>query len=140
MNYRPLTDSVFVGGQVMAADMAALVEQGIKTLINNRPDNEMPGQPTGAELAIKAKAAGLDYIHLPMAGGLTLDLVEGSSSAYNDLPMPALAFCASGTRSVVLWCFASVKDNGVDSVLQTARDAGYDLSHMRGGLEQYASE
>lgn len=139
MDYRPLTDTVFVGGQVTASDMTDIVEQGIKTLINNRPDNEMPGQPSSADIETAANAAGLNYVHLPMEGGLTLDLVEVSTKTFTDQPMPALAFCASGMRSVALWCFASVKDNGVDYVLQTARDAGYDLSHMRGGLEQYAS-
>lgn len=138
MPLRPLTDDVFVGGQVMPADMADLAARGIKTIINNRPEGEMPGQPGSDELAAAAKAAGLDYVWIPMGGGISLELIEDSTSAYADLPMPALAFCASGTRSAALWCFASVKDKGVDTVLQTAADAGYNLAHMKGVLEGYA--
>ena len=138
MQMRPLTDDVFVGGQVMPADMDDLAAQGIKTIINNRPPGEMPGQPGSDELAAAAEQAGIAYVFLPMAGGLSLELVEGSAAAFADLPMPALAFCASGMRSVALWCFASVKDKGVDTVLTTAATAGYNLGHLRGALDNYA--
>lgn len=136
--FRPLTDDVSVGGQVMPDDMADLAARGIKTIINNRPEGEMPGQPGSEALSAAAKAAGIDYVYLPMAGGISLELIEGSAAAYADLPGPKIAFCASGMRSVALWCFALVKDNGVESVLQTAADAGYNLAHMKGVLEGYA--
>lgn len=135
---RPLTDDVFVGGQVMPADMDALKTAGIKTIINNRPPGEMPGQPQTDVLAAAAKVAGIEYVYLPMTGGLSLDLVEGSIAAYSDLPGPKFAFCASGMRSAVLWCFASVKDDGVDYVLNTALQAGFNLAHLRQALESFA--
>ncbi len=138
MQMRPLSDDVFVGGQVMPDDMADLAARGIKTIINNRPHGEMPGQPNSDVLADAAEKAGLAYVFLPMAGGLSLDLIQGSAAAFTDLPKPALAFCASGMRSVAIWCFASVKDKGVDTVLTTAANAGYDLGHLRGVLENYA--
>ena len=138
MPMRPLTDDIFVGGQVMPADMDDLAARGIKTIINNRPAGEMPGQPGSDELATAAEQAGINYVFLPMAGGISLDLIEGSHAAYTDLPRPALAFCASGMRSVALWCFASVKESGVDFVLETAASAGYNLAHMKGVLEGYA--
>ncbi len=135
---RKLTDDVYVGGQVMPVDMEDLSARGIRTIINNRPEGEMPGQPGNEALEAAAKAAGIAYVWLPMAGGLSMELIEGSIDAYSGLPGPKLAFCASGMRSVALWCFASVKDNGVDAVLKTASDAGYNLGHMRGALENFA--
>ena len=66
-----------------------------------------------------------------------MDIIEQSVQAYNNLPRPIFAFCASGTRSTVLWCFAHVEALGVDGVLDAASNAGYNLSQIRGGLTQY---
>jgi len=53
------------------------------------------------------------------------------------MPRPIFAYCASGTRSTVLWCFAHVQSLGVDGVLDGAAKAGYDLGHIKSSLTQF---
>lgn len=135
-NLRRLTDEVHVGGQIMPADLDDLIAAGFKAIINNRPDAEAPGQPSGEALGEAAKAAKLGYEFIPMHG-LDLDTVNASVDAYEALPKPIAAFCASGTRSVALWCFACVKEMGIDSVLDQAMEAGFNMLHIRPALQGY---
>lgn len=130
-----LTDDVYVSGQIQVADLDGIAAAGIKTVINNRPDGEMMGQPLGADIEKAATALGLNYISLPMAGGISQDLIKGSIEAYGSEGLPVLAYCASGTRSTALWCFAHVNSLGVDGVLNVAADAGYALDQLRTPLE-----
>ena len=55
--------------QIVAEDLQAVAAQGVRLLVNNRPDGEEPGQPSSAEIEAAARAAGLDYHHIPVAGG-----------------------------------------------------------------------
>jgi len=134
---RALTEDVFVAGQIGPDQIALLKEQGIATIINNRPDFEAPSQPKSDELKSQIEAAGLNYAFLPMAGGLSSELIEQSVSAFKSLPRPILAFCASGTRSTALWGFAHVKELGVEGVMNAMQAAGYNLEQIRGPLQQY---
>ena len=47
---KELPGDVFVTGQLLAAQMQALAEQGVMSFINNRPDMEGPMQPLSEEL------------------------------------------------------------------------------------------
>lgn len=132
---KELPGDIFVAGQLLAAQMQALAEQGVMTFINNRPDMEGPMQPLSEDLEKVAQELGVDYFHIPMAGGLTPSLIEASKTVYNDMPRPMVAFCASGMRSAALWAFAHVDKLGVDGVMEAVRAAGYNLEQIRGPLE-----
>ena len=71
-----------------------------------------------------------------MQGGISPDLIEESMQAYAHSPAPIVAFCGSGTRSAALWCFANVKERGVDGVLAAVSAQGYNLEQLRGPLGQ----
>lgn len=135
---KALTNTVSVTGQLTKADFERLAGAGIKTIINNRPDGEIPMQPTAADLAAAAEALGLTYHYLPMTGGLTPGLLQSSIEAYASSPEPIVAFCGSGTRSAALWCFAAVKEHGVDGVLKAVAKQGYNLEQLRGPLTEFA--
>ncbi len=57
--FRTLDDTISVFGQITPEDVAEAKAQGFTTIINNRPDGEQAGQPTGAEIEAAATAAGL---------------------------------------------------------------------------------
>lgn len=135
---KELPGDIFVTGQLLAAQMQALAEQGVMTFINNRPDMEGPMQPLSEELEKTAQELGVDYFHIPMAGGLTPGIIEASKTVYNDMPRPMVAFCASGMRSAALWAFAHVDKLGVDGVMDAISAAGYNLEQIRGPLEARA--
>ena len=134
---KELPGDVFVAGQLLPAQIQALAEQGVMTFINNRPDMEAPMQPSSQELEKLTQDLGVDYHHIPMAGGLTPGLIEASETAYANLPRPIVAFCASGTRSTALWAFAHVKTLGVEAVMKAMSEAGYNLEQIRGPLEAH---
>jgi len=136
---KPLTDNVSVTGQLRVEDFERLAAAGIKTIINNRPDGEIPMQPGAADLAVAAKDLGLTYHHLPMQGGISPDLIKGSIEAYAQSPTPIVAFCGSGTRSAALWSFAAVKERGVDDVLAAVSAQGYQLEQLRVPLTAFAA-
>lgn len=134
MQPRQLTEQLSVAPQIAAADMPAIVAQGFRSVVNNRPDGEEPGQPDNAALEAAAHAAGLEWRHIPVVSGkVNDDQVRSFSEALAQLPGPVLAFCRSGTRCSALWALSS--DDTVDNILATTEAAGYDLSILRGWLE-----
>ena len=46
MDIKRLTDDISVSGQIGPDEVEGLAAQGFTTLINNRPDGEMIGQPS----------------------------------------------------------------------------------------------
>ena len=135
---KELPGDVFITGQLLAVQMQALSEQGVMSFVNNRPDMEAPIQPRSEELEQAAQTIGVDYFHIPMAGGITPGLIDASVTAYENTPRPIVAFCASGMRSAVLWGFAHVKVMGVDGVMDALSSAGFNLEQIRVPLTQYA--
>jgi uncharacterized protein (TIGR01244 family) len=129
-----LDDMILVAPrQLLPADIPALAEQGIRLIVNNRPDGEEPGQPTSAEIEAAARAAGLDYRHIPIAGGFPPERIEAMAQALDQ--GPALAFCRSGTRSTFLWALArSARGAPAEETVSAAAAAGYDLRPIRGWL------
>ena len=87
------------------AAMAEVAALGFKSVVNNRPDFEHgPDQPTSAEIQAAAEAAGLQYRHLPVAGGYqSPEEIAAFAALLEELPRPLLAFCRSGARSTRLF-------------------------------------
>jgi uncharacterized protein (TIGR01244 family) len=115
-DFRRVTDQLSVAPQIRVEDVARAAQAGFRTIVNNRPDGEEPGQPTSGEIEAAATAAGLAYVHIPVRGGPTPDQVE--------------AFCRSGTRSIVTWSVGEALAGARprDELVQLGADAGYDLS------------
>jgi uncharacterized protein (TIGR01244 family) len=131
--FRTLDDTISVFGQIEPEDVAAAKEQGFTMIINNRPENEQPGQPAGAEIETAAMTAGLAYVAIPVSpGGFSPAQVEQMAAALEKADGPVLAFCRSGTRSTFLWALARhiMGDDG-ETLIAKAADAGYDLSPIR---------
>ena len=102
---RQIADTVCVAPQLDAAAMAELARLGFKSVINNRPDFEHgPDQPTSAAVEAAARAAGLEYRHLPVDGGWqSPEQIAAMAQLLRELPAPVLAFCRSGARSTRLY-------------------------------------
>lgn len=129
-DFRRVTDQLSVAPQIGLDDLATAAGQGFKLVINNRPDGEEPGQPTSAEVEAAAKAAGLGYVHIPVRGAPTLDQVEANHRAVEAADGPVLAFCRSGTRSIVTWSLGQFQadERSAQELVALGAQAGYDLS------------
>jgi uncharacterized protein (TIGR01244 family) len=110
----PLDERTFVAGQIAPGDLPAIAAAGVTLIVNNRPDGEEQGQPASAEVEAAARAAGLDYRHIPIAGGFNGDDVLAMAEALDAAEGKVLAFCRSGTRSTFLWALARA-ERGADA-------------------------
>jgi uncharacterized protein (TIGR01244 family) len=127
---RPVTDAFAVAPQLSLVDIAAAAGLGYRSLINNRPDGEAPGQPSGDEVREAAKSAGLAYFEIPVRGGPSADQVRQTSEVISSAPGPILAFCRSGTRSIVTWALSQRETLPRDELIALGEKAGYDLGSM----------
>ena len=91
-----LDDRVFVSGQIMPGDMAEIAALGVTTIVNNRPDGEEPGQPSGDEIADAAEAAGLAYREVPVSGGIEPEQIEDDGGGDGRRRRPAAALLPLG--------------------------------------------
>lgn len=127
-----LSDELFVTPQVDPAAMNTLAEAGFRSVISNRPDGEEEGQPEWATIERAAHEAGLEARHIPVRpGAITEEDVSRFAAALQELPEPVVAFCRTGTRSATLWALSKAGKLSADQIVNTAEDAGYDLSPLR---------
>lgn len=100
MNIKSLTEDFGVAGQILPEDMAALVAQGFKSVIVNRPDEEVEPELRYEVMEAAAHAAGLEIRYLPIIHGLAgMDEVHKTAAALKEMPAPIFAYCRSGARS-----------------------------------------
>ena len=132
---RKVTDSFSVAPQIEPQDVEAAKAQGFVKLINNRPDGEVPGQPTNAQMQAAAEAAGLGYVHIPFAGRPSAEQAEAVAREAEAAEGPVLAFCRSGTRSITAWSIGQAMSGRrtPGELVELAAGAGYDLSPILGG-------
>ena len=132
-----LDDSAYVAGQIRPEDMAGIAAAGIRTIVNNRPDGEQPGQPGERQIAEAARAAGLDYHFIPVAGGVSGAQIGATAEILGAASGPVLAFCRSGTRSTFLWALARARlGDDPDELEAKAGAAGYDLAPIAAFLRE----
>ena len=139
---RALNDRVAVAPQIRPEDVPAIKAAGYVALVNNRPDGEEPGQPTGETMRAAAEAAGLVYYAVPVGqAGIGAAQLEAMTAALSGTDGPVLAYCRSGTRSCNLWALAAARA-GRDPALLVAQaaGAGYDLSALRPTLDTLAGD
>ena len=135
---RKLSDEVSVSAFVPPQEVPALAGE-FRTIVNNRPDSEEPGQPSSAEIEAAARQAGLHYVHIPVKpGNITEKEIVAFAQALTNEPRPLLAFCRSGMRSTALWALAQADKQSADSILETTAAAGFDLRPLKPLIEQRA--
>jgi uncharacterized protein (TIGR01244 family) len=107
-----LTSQFGALGQIDASHLAEIVQQGYKSVINNRPDGEGgPDQPANAVIQAEAERLGLNYVYLPVApSAITPAQVQEMARLLKTMPEPILAFCRSGARSTNLYDLAKQLD------------------------------
>lgn len=127
MNIVKLTDCIGVSAQITPEDVAQIAAAGFCVLINNRPDGEVPGQPTSADIAAAAAAAGMEYYHMPVtAASFPGPDYQAMSDLLDDPARPALAFCRTGTRCANLWV-AGCDESQREHAIAVASQRGFDL-------------
>lgn len=101
---RQISDEYSVTGQIAASDLEAIKAMGFKSIVCHRPDHEQPGQPDFAEIEQRAKALGIETMHIPVGpAGVTAEAVRMMVDALDALDRPMLGYCRSGARSTAVY-------------------------------------
>ncbi len=139
--YTTISDSLTISDQITPDDVRTLAAQGVKTIINNRPDHEEPGQPENAALRTAANAAGIEFIEQPVSFS-TIQPRDGLAfgAHLTGAPGKVHAFCRSGRRCVALWTLANVNALGTHGVLEKALAFGEDLRGLAPLLSEMESQ
>lgn len=99
-----LAPQVYVCGQLFESDLQLVSKQGVRTIVNARPDDESVGQPLSADLAKVAEELGMTLVHFPVdLGVIGRDSVEAFAKISEELARPLLLFSRTGARATKIW-------------------------------------
>jgi uncharacterized protein (TIGR01244 family) len=136
-----ITETLQISSQPTLQDIANLHGEGVKTLINLRPDDEEGALGNLAEREA-AHRAGLSYHFVPV----TMDnITEADVEAFQAATAgegQVFAHCRSGARALTLYVLAQVLDGNMQAsdVLALGQEHGMDLSNAVTWLERHAAQ
>ena len=104
MRVLEVAPEVYSSGQVFETDMKLAAGGGVRSIINNRFDDEAPGQPSSAKLAKAAEEYGIEFVHFPVEPkSISDEQLEAYARICDGLKRPILVFSRTGARSTRLW-------------------------------------
>jgi uncharacterized protein (TIGR01244 family) len=127
-----LVPGLSAAGALGRGDIEGLAAAGVKTIVNNRPDGEDPGQLTADEARALAASHGIAYHHIPMTA---VTLTRADVDAFADVlatgEQPMVVHCRSGTRSTLLWALVRMRE-GADpaELIALATRNGVDITAL----------
>ncbi|SHF36931.1 TIGR01244 family protein [Loktanella atrilutea] len=133
MEIRPLTPAFAASPQIDPADAGTIKAAGFVTVICNRPDAEVPPSHQADAMRQAIEAEGLTFVVNPVTHqGLNQEMVEIQRQAA--AAGKTLAYCASGTRSTIVWALGQAGTMDADEIIAAGANAGYDLGGLRDRL------
>lgn len=142
MSITTISEKLCVSPQPSVEDIRSLRDQGFKSLINNRPDNEDTSQPNTRVERQEAKHCDLSYAFIPVtADTITEADVRAFQRAVDESDGPVLAHCQTGKRALNLYLIGEVLDGSmsVDKVVEFGRSRGFDTGAAAAWLKQHAA-
>jgi uncharacterized protein (TIGR01244 family) len=127
-----LAPGVSAAGKLDRSDIEALAASGVRTIVNNRPDGEDPGQLPADEARLLAEARGIAYHHIPVtAATLTRGDVDALEAVLAAAEQPVVLHCRSGTRSTLLWGLVRLRQGAEpSSLVAEAAHHGIDVAAL----------
>jgi len=139
MDIKRITPDYAVSPQIEVADVATLAAEGFGTIICNRPDGEVMPPQQAAAIEKAVVDAGMAFVVNPVTHqGLNMDMVTLQRDAQTGSDKPVFAYCASGTRSTIVWALGQAGNMPTDDILNAAAAQGYDIGGMRPQLDSLA--
>jgi uncharacterized protein (TIGR01244 family) len=117
---------LLTGGQVTFEHLEQAAREGYRTVINLRPLDE-PEQPAGE--AERVRELGMEYVHIPVAGGEDVRPENArllADALARDGALPAIVHCKSGNRVGALLALGAHHVDGAtpEEALALGLDAG----------------
>lgn len=104
MRVLELAPEVYACGQLFETDLQLLVKQGVRSILNTRPDDESPGQPSSSDLAKAAADFGISFVQFPVdPGSITKEFAEAFMRTCDELERPLMVCARSGGQATRIW-------------------------------------
>src|SRR4051794_22468935 len=128
----PLAPELSAAGKLDHDDIEALADSGVRTIVNNRPDGEDPGQLPADEARGLAETRGITYHHIPVTtASLTSGDVDALAAVLAEAEKPIVLHCRSGTRSTLLWALVRLREGAEpSSLVAEAARYGIDIAAL----------
>lgn len=115
--------------------MDAIKDAGFTHVICNRPEPESAPGDKPQDIQSAAEAAGLTFADNPVVPGqLTIENVEAQVENGK-----TLAYCASGTRSAIVWALSQAGKQPTSAIIDTLSDAGFPMPQLAGQIDALAN-
>ncbi len=135
-----LTDAYFVGGQIVPEDVLKLQAMGVSTVINNRPDFEVPAYLQDHQMQPLFETAGITYVFNPVdSADMKLHNIEQQREALKSASGNVLAYCTSGMRSALMWAFAQAGCRTTQEIIEICQNAGFGIGGMHAQIDRMAA-
>ena len=115
--FRKLSDTFYASPQVSPQDISEAAAMGVALVVNNRPDGEAADQPEGAAIEAATRAAGMDYLAIPIG-----------SAGFSEPQVERLQDALASAQGPVL-----------DAIAEAAAAVGYDVSPVRPAMDMFAA-
>ena len=66
MKMLEVAPQVYAAGQLFKEDLRLIADQGARSIVNTRPDDETEGQPSSSDLAWAAEELGITFLQFPI--------------------------------------------------------------------------
>lgn len=142
LKMKQVGQDIFIGAQPQVEDIEHLAQQGIRTVINLRLNNEDDEALAPENEAKLVREQGMEYVHLPvLADQIRPQQVDDFRNFVNTLEHPVFVHCKGGTRAgafAMMHCALEQGWSG-EQTLEEAQKAGFkcDKPALKDFITQY---
>lgn len=134
-----LTTGTFVTPQLFLESFLFLRQQGIKSVIDMRPDGEAKDQPTSSDIESAALEHGIKFSYIPVPHeSIPGEAVERLATTLAQKEQPAVLYCRTGRRAVRLFALAEASrfdGPSLDQLQQMVIKAGFEADDLKVEIE-----
>ena len=136
MTITTITDTFSASGEMSEHDLKHLRDIGVSTVINVRPDNEVPEQKTSEQWLKLCQNLSLQYFHIPVTSGQYTEIdIKQFKQAVDNADKKVHCFCRTGTRAVHLFALANKDTESSKQLQKLIVSKGYDLTAISDKLD-----
>ncbi len=139
-----LSEDLFLTSQLKPEHIRSLMNQGIRSVIDIRPDGEAADQPSSETLALAANRRRLTFHYVPVPHGtIPEEAVDALSDALSKAPRPSVLYCRTGRRAARTFALAEAsRADGLNAeeIIELVRTAGFSADDLREQIAQRISK
>ena len=129
MNLITVTPDFKVAADLKPEEVNDLIACGVRSVISTLPDASADAIPASEAMRGSVEAASASFAHVPVVIGLiTPEQIDDFANALAASDGPVVAYCHSGLRAMLLWALAKKDDLGLETVIDIADRAGFDIA------------